>query len=36
MKIQAVAELNTKMAETLGLKGEYPMILLRIGYGKKA
>lgn len=29
-----IRELSVKMAESLGLKGEYPSILLRIGYGK--
>jgi hypothetical protein len=29
-----LAEMSTKLAETLNLPGEYPMILLRIGYGE--
>lgn len=29
------AEIASEMARTLGLAGEYPTILLRIGYGKQ-
>ncbi|MDR1755446.1 MAG: hypothetical protein LBR65_00585 [Culturomica sp.] len=29
-----LAELSVEMTETLGLTGEYPMILLRIAYGE--
>jgi hypothetical protein len=30
-----IQELSKKMAQQLGIIGEYPTILIRVGYGKK-